>query len=77
MTTRLDELFEGYPEHLTVQHLTKLLGKERTTIYKWLHEGALPGYRVGGSWVVLRDEVKDLLATGHNLSPEPPEESVE
>ncbi len=63
----LDELFDGYAEHLSVHELTEILGVARTTVYKWLHEGAIPGYRVGGSWLVLRDEVKESMLAGRNL----------
>ncbi len=66
--SHLDELFAGYPEHLSVQELTELLGVKKSTIYSWLQQGTIPAYRVGGSWVVLREEVKDLMRSGRNLA---------
>ena len=70
----MDELFDGYPEHLTVPQLADVLGVKRTTAYRWLQTGLVPGYKIGGAWVILRDEVRDLLASGRNVPPdkEPP-----
>jgi excisionase family DNA binding protein len=74
MTSRLDELFEPYPEHLTVPELAKVLGVRPSTAYRWLQTGIVPGYKVGTTWVILRDEVRDLVASGRNLpgDPQPP-----
>jgi excisionase family DNA binding protein len=65
---RLDDLFADYPAHLSVSQMAEVLGISRPTAYKWLNEGTVPGYRVGGAWVILRDEVKDLIAAGRNLA---------
>jgi excisionase family DNA binding protein len=65
--SRLDDLFADYPAQLSVQQLAEVLGISRPTAYKWLNEGTVPAYRVGGAWVILRDEVKDLIAAGRNL----------
>ena len=69
---RLDELFDRYPEHLTVPELADVLGVKRSTAYKWLQDGIVPAYKVGGAWVILRDEIRDLLASGRNLRAEAP-----
>jgi excisionase family DNA binding protein len=68
--SRLDELFDRYPEHLTVPQLAEVLGVKRTTAYKWLQTGVVPAYKLGGAWVILRDEVRDLLASGRNMPPD-------
>ena len=68
--SRLDELFDGYPEHLTVPQLADVLGVKRTTAYRWLQTGIVPGYKMGGHWVILRDEVRDMLASGRNAPPD-------
>lgn len=65
---RLDDLFADYPAHLSVGQMAEVLGISRPTAYKWLNEGTVPAYRVGGAWVILRDEVKDLIAAGRNLA---------
>ena len=64
--SRLDELFDRYPEHLTVPELAEVLGVKRTTAYRWLQTGVVPAYKVGGAWVILRDEVRDWVAAGRN-----------
>jgi len=69
--SHLDDLFEGYPTQLTVLQLTEILGIRRTTAYKWLRDGTIPAYRVGSAWVILRDEVKDCVASGRNLPQQP------
>jgi excisionase family DNA binding protein len=61
--SRLDELFDGYPEQLSVPQLADVLGIKRTTAYRWLQAGIVPAYKVGGAWVILRDEVRDMLAS--------------
>jgi excisionase family DNA binding protein len=66
--SHLDDLFAGYPANMTVAQLSEVLGIGRATTYKWLNEGTIPAYRVGGSWVILRDEVKDFIAAGRNLA---------
>lgn len=70
--SHLDDLFEGYPEQLTVSELAEILRIRVPTAYKWLREGTIPAYKVGSAWVILRDEVKDTVASGRNLPFEPP-----
>src|SRR4051794_41933382 len=74
VSSRLDELFARYPEHLSVVQLAEVLGVKRTTAYKWLQSGVVPAYKLGGAWVILRDEVRDLLASGHNMPPDTTQE---
>lgn len=61
IVTRLDELFEGLPQHLSVDDLAKVLGVNKNTAYRALSEGAFPAYKVRGGWVILRDEIRDYL----------------
>lgn len=62
----LDDLFAGFPEHLSVPQLAQLLGITTPTAYRWLQQGIVPGYRLGRAWLVLRDEVHDHIAAGAN-----------
>lgn len=75
--SHLDDLFEDFPEHLSVQQVSDVLGIKRATTYKWLNDGTIPAYRVGSAWVILRDEVKDAIASGRNMprteTPPPPD----
>lgn len=67
--TRLDDLFAGLPRRLTVEQLADVLGVETATAYIWLQRGLIPGYKIGRSWLVLRDEVRDHLAANRNRQP--------
>lgn len=70
--TRVDDLFDQFPKHLTVEQLAQVLGVTKNTAYKWLQAGYVPAYKVGGgpggrpAWVILRDEVKDHLLARRN-----------
>jgi len=35
-------------------------------VYKWLKDGVIPGYKVGSTWFILRDELKQTLEAGAN-----------
>lgn len=39
MSVRIDELFENLPLVLGVTDLTRILGKDRATVYRWLKRG--------------------------------------
>jgi excisionase family DNA binding protein len=66
--SRLDDLFEGLPTHLSVDQLADVLGITRPTVYRYLQRGVLPAYKLEGSWVILRDEIKDYLWAHSNRS---------
>lgn len=42
-----DELFSGYPDLLTVKHLTELTGVSEQTIRREMHAGIIPSMHVG------------------------------
>ena len=64
----LDALFEGRPEKLSVQDVADILGMTKPGVYKWLKDGVIPGYKVGSSWFILRDELKETLRAGANVA---------
>ena len=43
---------------LTVDELSEYLHVHRTTIYRLLNEGKLPGFRVGSDWRFNREEIE-------------------
>lgn len=75
----LDQLFEGQPPTMTAQAVADLLGLSKQAVYHWLRDGVVPGYKVGATWLIVRDELKATLQAGSNLTPkdEPPEEDEE
>lgn len=68
MSDRLDELFQGLPLQLDVHAVAEVLGTSTKGVYKWLQTGVIPAYKVGSTWIVLRDELKDTLAMSRNLA---------
>jgi excisionase family DNA binding protein len=68
--SNLDDLLDGYPKTLTVEHLVEILGRRKPTIYKWLQSGEIPAMRIGsphgGTWVILREDVRDWLESRRN-----------
>jgi excisionase family DNA binding protein len=47
-----------HPKYLTVGELSDLLQIHRTTIYRLLREGKLPGFRVGSDWRFSVEEIE-------------------
>jgi len=66
VTDPLDALFEGRGPTLEVAEVAELLGLTRQSVYKWLADGTIPGYKIGTVWVVLRDGLKDEMRRGFN-----------
>lgn len=72
MTSRLDELFDGRPKRLGVQEVAELLDMTTQGVYKWIHSGVIPAYKLGATWIILRDELRDAIDAGSNLSQQLP-----
>jgi excisionase family DNA binding protein len=41
-------------------------------VYQWIHQGTIPAYKLGATWIILRDELRDAIASGSNLAQELP-----
>lgn len=77
-TDALDALFAGLPPTLTVEDVAELLNISRQNAYAWLREGVIPGYKIGTTWRVIRDELKETLRRRANAPHRPhPEEEQE
>lgn len=68
MTSRLDELFGDLPKKLDVPQVADLLGMTKKGVYQWIHQGVIPAYKLGATWIILRDELRDAVASGSNLA---------
>ncbi len=66
VTSGLDALFKGRKETLTVPEVAEMLNVTKPGIYKWLKDGVIPGYKIGSTWFILRDELKEALEAGAN-----------
>lgn len=66
MSDGLDALFEGLRPTITAPEVAELLGMTKQGVYNWLRDGVIPGYKLGSTWFVLRDELKEALRQGSN-----------
>ncbi|MEW2011310.1 helix-turn-helix domain-containing protein [Microbacterium sp. NPDC078814] len=62
----VDRLFDQSPPTLGVTEVAERLGVSTKSVYSWLREGLVPGYKIGTTWFVIRDELKDTLRKGAN-----------
>lgn len=62
----VDRLFDQSPPTLGVTEVAERLGVSTKSVYSWLREGLIPGYKIGTTWFVIRDELKDTLRKGAN-----------
>ena len=63
----LEERFAELPENLTIEQLAEVLGVKRATAYQWLNRGVVPAYKLGGTWIIYRDEVREHLIKSRNI----------
>ena len=67
MSRALDVLFADLPPRLSVDQLTDVLGlSDKTVTYRWLRDGRIPAIRLGGTWIIFRDDIKDHLEAHYN-----------
>lgn len=67
MSRALDVLFADLPARLSVDQLTDVLGlSDKTVTYRWLRDGRIPAIRLGGTWIIFRDDIKDHLEAHYN-----------
>jgi len=62
---------------LTTKQLLELLQLDRTTVYRMLSEGRLPGFKVGGQWRFSRQEIQAWLREQGPETPAPATPSPE
>jgi excisionase family DNA binding protein len=62
----VDRLFDQSPPTLGATEVAERLGVSAKSVYAWLKDGLIPGYKIGTTWFVIRDELKDTLRKGAN-----------
>jgi excisionase family DNA binding protein len=79
----IDQLFEHDPPTIGPTEVAARLNTTTRTVYTWLKDGIIPGYKLGTSWFVIVDELKAELRKGantrRNISPVgliPPETAI-
>lgn len=65
--SRFDEMFSELPNLLRVSHVAQLLGKTSQGVLRWINTGVLPAYKLGDTWFILRDDLRDAMAAGGSL----------
>ena len=50
-----------YREVMTVSEVAAYLRIKEKTVYRLVAEGKLPGFKVGGSWRFMRDEIEQWI----------------
>lgn len=45
----------------TPDEIAKGLNASKKTVYKWLNEGRLQGFRAGGMWRITREDLEEFL----------------
>lgn len=66
VTDSLDALFEGRNSTLEVSEVGEILGLTKQSVYNWLRDGVIPGYKLGSVWIILRDDLRDEMRRGFN-----------
>lgn len=59
--TSLDRMFADAPEKFGVDEAAELLGVNPRTISNWLRDNQLPGYKLPGKWLILREELREYM----------------
>jgi excisionase family DNA binding protein len=47
-----------------VSEVAEILGVSRQTVLKYIKSGLVPGIRVGGRYLIMKDEFEDFLRSG-------------
>ncbi len=47
-----------------VSEVAEILGVSRQTVLKYIKSGIVPGLRVGGRYLIMKDEFEEFLSTG-------------
>ena len=69
--SRFDEMFSEQPKLLRVSQVAQLLGKTSQGVLRWINTGVLPAYKLGDTWFILRDDLRDAMSAGGNLHTHP------
>lgn len=57
-------MLTNIPDVLSIKELRSVLHISRSTALKLIHEGMLEAHMIGGKWLVLKEDVEELLKRG-------------
>jgi len=52
-------------DYMTFEETMEFLSTPRSTLYRWLREGRVPGHKIGRQWRFLRDELEAVVQTNN------------
>jgi excisionase family DNA binding protein len=58
------------PEVMTIDDLAAYLQVSKSSLYKLVQDGRVPGQKVGRHWRFLRETINRWLEEGHSVGPE-------
>ena len=64
----LDRLLADLPDLLTPEEVGELLRLKRATIFRWLSDGTLPGFKLGSNWRIDKVALHRFMSAGWNQS---------
>jgi excisionase family DNA binding protein len=62
----IDRLFQQSPPTIGPTEVAQRLGVSQKSVYTWLKDGLIPGYKLGTNWLIITDELKNVLRAGAN-----------
>ncbi|MFC7431334.1 MULTISPECIES: helix-turn-helix domain-containing protein [unclassified Agrococcus] len=65
-TSALDAVFAQYGDTMTPEQVASFLHVRLSTVYEAFRTGRLPAYKVGGSWIIVVQEMKHHLREHRN-----------
>lgn len=69
--SHLDGMLGDLPPTLRVSQVAKLLAKSNQGVLRWINTGVLPAYKLGDTWFILRNDLRDAMSAGGNLHTHP------
>ena len=64
----LDDLLAPYSATMTPAEAAEVLATTIESVQRQLRDDELPGYKVHGRWVVLREELRDYMLRHRNAA---------
>jgi len=51
----------------TPEEFAKKIGRHYNTVYRWIQDGKVPAYKLGGRWFIPHDALEQMKAKGSNV----------
>jgi len=71
-----EDYWAEFPDTLLTADVAKIIRTGVGAVRARLHAGTIPGYHLGGSWIMFKSEIRAWLASASN-KPQPPSPAVD